>query len=163
MTITHVVGIDPGIIHTGVVRLIFNDLAMSIVVEHAAVVGPDAAAVQAFVRRQHGPAPHIFIERYMPRSHFNTDARMAQAQAEIKAALPRATTVLNTGVKKVVKKPLMELLKVWTFPTATNHQDLRAAARIALFGMLKSEPLNRLLADVVRDHIAGDDWHVALP
>jgi hypothetical protein len=74
--------------------------------------------------------------------------------------MPKATVVLNTGVKKIVKRPLMELLGVWSFATGTHHQDLRSAARIALYGMLKHEPLNRLLSDVVRDHLRGEDWDV---
>ena len=42
----------------------------------------------------------------------------------------------------------------------THHQDLRSAARIALLGMLRDEQMNRLLADVVRDHLAGETWTI---
>lgn len=56
----------------------------------------------------------------------------------------------------------MNLLGVWKFSTVTHHQDLRSAARIALFGMLKNEETNRLLADVVADHLKGSDWDVAV-
>jgi hypothetical protein len=64
------------------------------------------------------------------------------------------------GVKKVVKSPLMELLGVWDFRLKTHHQDLRSAARIALLGMLKDDHLNKLLTDVVADHLRGENWNV---
>jgi hypothetical protein len=54
----------------------------------------------------------------------------------------------------------MELLGVWKFHTVTNHQDLRSAARIALYGMVKSETLNKVLYSVVDDHLVGRAWRV---
>jgi len=68
--------------------------------------------------------------------------------------------LLNTGVKKVVRRQLMELVGVWSFPTVTHHQDLRSAARIGLLGMLKHAVMNQLLADVVADHLKGMTWQV---
>jgi hypothetical protein len=158
MNVTHVVGIDPGLVHTGVVRFVFSPGAKLLEVEHEAIVGPDAAATRRFAHQE--PEPTIFIEKYQPRSHFDSDAKMAKAIYDMKAAMPKATTVLNTGVKKVVRQPLMELLKVWSFPTTTNHQDLRSAARIALLGMLKQPSMNQLLSDLVRDHVQGVGWDV---
>ena len=159
MSVTHVVGVDPGLVHTGVVRMIFDPNKKVVEVHHKAIAGADASAVHRMALAL-GDTPHIFIEKYQPRSNLNTDTEMVKAVQELKRVLPNATILLNTGVKKVVKKPLMELLEVWSFPTVTNHQDLRSAARIALLGMLKSEPMNRLLSDVVRDHLAGESWHV---
>ena len=69
---------------------------------------------------------------------------MRAFEQELKRALPTAKLVDNTGAKKIVTRELMELLDVWKFPT-TNHQDLQAAARIALFGALKDTGLNRAL------------------
>jgi hypothetical protein len=74
--------------------------------------------------------------------------------------LRNAELVRNTGVKQVVPQELMQLLKVWTFSTATNHDDLRAAARIGLYGMAKVPALNHILADVVRALLDGDPWIV---
>lgn len=156
---THVIGVDPGLVHTGVVRLLFKPVARRIITEHEAVVGPDAQAVKDWIAKPHLPRPHTFVEGYKPRSNFNSDARMHQAVSDMKAAFS-STTVLNTGVKKIVRRPLMELLGVWSFTTVTNHQDLRSAARIALYGMLKQPALNRLIADVVHDHLNGETWHV---
>lgn len=167
MSVTHVVGIDPGLVHTGVVELIFNTDNKIISVTHEAVIGPNAQAVNDFITQPvvdpdlwGGGTPHIFIEKYQPRSHFSTDARMMQAVSEMKAGLPGSQVLLNTGVKKVVRRELMQLLGVWQFATTTHHQDLRAAARIALLGMLKDERMNTLLADVVRDHLEGRTWDV---
>lgn len=157
-------------VHTGVVRLVFLPDDHRIDVDHEAIAGPDALAISAWINdgpmylfggEQHTLAPpQVYVEKYRPRSHFDSDARMVDVQSRIKAALPDATLVLNTGVKKVVRRELMELFGVWQFATRTHHQDLRAAARIALFGMLKDEHLNRLVANVVRDHLDGRPWDV---
>lgn len=158
MSVTHVVGVDPGLVHTGVVRMMFSPALKTVEVQHLAVPGPDAAAVREFVYDE--PEPQTFIEKYQPRSHLNTDARMIEAVTAMRQALPGSAVLLNTGVKKVIHQKLMELLGVWRFTTTTHHQDLRSAARIALFGMVKDDELNTVLADVVRDHLAGRTWDV---
>lgn len=166
MSVTHVVGIDPGLVHTGVVRLVFDPAPQVIHVDHKAIVGPDATAVTMWAMgwrttpvQPYFTAPKIFIEGYRPRSAFNTDARMAEAVSKMRAAT-KGKVLDNTGVKKVVRRQLMELLGVWRFSTPTNHDDLRSAARIALLGMLKDEQMNHLLADIVRDHLNGQSWTV---
>lgn len=62
---------------------------------------------------------------------------------------PEVYALDNSGVKNMVSRALLELLHSWQFPTKSNHQDVRSAARIAILGMLKNEHLNRLLADIV--------------
>ena len=167
MSVTHVVGVDPGLVHTGVVSMLFDAAARTVHIQATVVTGPDGAEVWNAVDNGSYPGvkSRVYIEGYRPRSNLNSDKRMVEGVAEIKRVLQKerieTTVLLNTGVKKVVKKSLMELLEVWTFSTKTNHQDLRSAARIALLGMLKQEPTNRLLADVVRDHLRGSDWNVA--
>jgi hypothetical protein len=160
MSVTHVVGVDPGLVHTGVVQLCFRPERQHITISSHAVVGCKADEVQRIVTHAGLKPDAIFIEGYRPRSNLNSDKRMVEGVAEIRKAT-KGTVLLNTGVKKVVKKSLMELLGVWSFSTVTNHQDLRSAARIALLGMLKDEQMNRLLSDIVRDHLEGRDWHVA--
>lgn len=154
----HVVGVDPGLVHTGVVSLLFERAQRKLHVESVPIVGPDAGATQAFIEIA-GPPGSVFIEDYKPRSHFSTDARMTEAVRDMRAATG-GVVLNNTGVKKVVRQPLMELLGVWKFSTVTHHQDLRSAARIALLGMLKDPHMNRLLFDVVLDHIEGRTWRV---
>lgn len=156
MSVTHVAGIDPGLVHTGVVYMAFDHGQHIIEVDHEAVAGFDTTRIKQFLG---STRPHIFIEGYRPRSNLNSDKRMVEGVAKIRAATG-GIVLNNTGVKSVVKKPLMQLLGVWSFSTKTHHQDLRSAARIALLGMMKDEDMNRLLADIVRDHLAGSDWRV---
>lgn len=158
MSVTHVAGIDPGLVHTGVVLLTFDKKQRVLEVDHEAVVGPDAVRVKQFFG---ATRPDIYIEGYRTRSNFGTDTQMVQAVSDFRRALPGSVVLQNTGVKKVVRRPLMELLGVWSFPTVTHHQDLRSAARIALLGMLREDHTNRLLADVVCDHLKGRTWNVA--
>lgn len=160
MSVTHVVGIDPGLVHTGVIGLAFNPHTRSVLVRHEAVSGADTSAVQQWINHKMHCPHAIFIEKYQPRSHLNTDAAMTQAVTDMNRALPGSQVLLNTGVKKVVKRPLLELLGCWQFSTVTHHQDLRSAARIALLGMLKDELLNRVVADVVQAKLKGRPWNV---
>lgn len=163
MNSTHVIGVDPGLVHTGVVRLVFDRVNTTVTVEHKAIVGPNAYAAGQWIMRSNGhgvlPSPATFVEGYRPRSHFGSDERMVTAVSEFRKEL-NATVLLNHGVKKVVRQPLMELVGCWNFSTVTHHQDLRAAARIALFGMLKDDQLNRLLTDIVLAQLNGRPWRV---
>jgi hypothetical protein len=160
--ITHVIGVDPGLVHTGLVRMIFDRTTRSVTVTHTVVQGGQVSRAQAWCLRVPTTTakPSTFIEGYRPRSHYGTDTRMVEEVAMLRGALPNTTVLPNTGVKKVIKKDLMELLGVWKFSTVTHHQDLRSAARIALFGMVKDDEMNRVLADVVYDHTRGRTWSV---
>jgi hypothetical protein len=162
--LTHVVGVDPGIVDTGVVRMVFDPDEKLIMQEHRVFTGINGSPAPAnqvdhWILRADEPDPVTFVEGYRPRSHLATDARMMAAVQEYRS-LKGSTVLPNMGVKKVVRRPLMELLGVWKFSTVTHHQDLRSAARIALLGMMKDEQMNHLLADVVRDHLNGQTWQV---
>lgn len=158
MGVTHVVGVDPGLVHTGVVGLVFNPHTQVLLVQHEVILGPDAAAAAQW-QRSHAHSARVFIEGYKPRSHYDSDKRMVEAVAEFKREL-NGTVLLNHGVKKVVKQPLMELLGCWKFGTVTHHQDLRSAARIAVLGMLKDELLNKAVTRFLVDHLDGRPWRV---
>jgi hypothetical protein len=157
--VTHVVGVDPGLVHTGCVRLVFEPDTHLVLVETEVVLGPDAVRVRDWARPKAKTSPTIYIEDYRTRHHYAPDPEMVKAVAEMKK-VTAGVLLANTGVKKVVRQELMELLGVWRFSQTTHHQDLRAAARIALFGMLKHDTTNRLIADVVRDHLDGRTWQV---
>ncbi len=160
VTVTHdLVGIDPGIVHTGVVVMSFRTTSKTIAIDHVATAGTPASWVKQWLG-MYSDLDHIFIEAYRPRSHFDQDSRMGDAVRDLKAVLPRATVLDNTGVLRVVKRPLMEALGVWNFSTPTHHQDLRSAARIALLGAFKDETLNGVIADVIRDHINNNPWRI---
>jgi hypothetical protein len=165
MTKTMVVGVDPGLVHTGVVGLVFDPDKTEVRRYAVPVLGPDRAAVSlAIDKMQFGHKIRsadvfTFVEDYKPRSHYNTDSKMTKAVHDMRG-LPHAKVISNEGAKKIVKRKLMDLLHVWSFTQVTNHQDLRAAARIALLGMLKDDRLNELLTQVVHDHLAGETWNV---
>lgn len=157
----HIVGVDPGIVHTGVVRMRFSELQQKIEVTHFVLMGADGKLVKSWVNNAEELPTRIFVEDYRNRGNvYKTDTKMRDAVADIKHALPKAIVLDNTGSKQVVSKDLMELLGVWKFSTKTHHQDLRSAARIALFGMLKDNDLNRLLSDIVLAHLSGTPWEV---
>ncbi len=160
-TMTHVVGIDPGLVHTGVVSLLFRPESRSITRGFYVVDGPDTGEVKGWVDMVHPGVPKsVFIEKYVPRQRLNTDERMVKAEAAFRLALPNAVLVRNTGAKKIVSPQVMDMLNIWSFGVSTHHQDLRSAARILLYGMMKDQRLNELLADTVRDWLDGRPWTV---
>ena len=148
-----VVGVDPGLVHTGLVRLHFtsgdhNTLDITSQVIQGINVDEISAGTEG--------AAWVFVEAYRPRSAFQQDQRMVEGIGQIRTALPKARILNNTGVKKVVTKKLLDELDLWTFSTVTHHQDLRSAARIALLGMLKQDDLNALLTEVLWSRLAKD-------
>lgn len=152
-----IVGVDPGLVHTGVVTFVFRPEDRTFTHFEDVVSGLDVGRVEEIVTLDHPAA--VFIEAYRPRSHYDNDARMGAAVNDLKRVLPNATALDNTGVKQVVSRELMELLGVWKFRTSTNHQDLRSAARIAIYGMLKDTEWNALLAQIVIDALDGNHWN----
>lgn len=156
----HIVGVDPGLVHTGAVRFQFFPTERRVEIDHAVFSGTRTAPVRDWVLDgAYRIRPRVYVEGYRPRSHLATDQKMVTAVSEIGKATG-GKVLLNQGVKKVITPELMKLLNVWLFSTPTHHQDLRAAARIALFGMVKDERLNQVLADLVRDHLNSNDWQV---
>jgi hypothetical protein len=160
-----VIGVDPGVVHTGVVMLDFNLEHKALTVDHRVVDGTDAAATAEAVRdmtkiRGRFTTLDIFIEEYRPRSGFGVDQQMMVANAEFRTAL-QGKLLRNMGVKKVVTRELLELLEAWHFSTTTHHQDLRSAARIAVLGMLLDPALNNVLYLFTTDTIDGRTWNVS--
>ena len=147
---TVIIGIDPGLVNTGVVVM---DIEDDCLVTPIVIGGTDSHALQALEYISEIidlKAAHIFIEAYRPRGNtYGTDAKMRDLMADFRKAFPEATVVDNTGMKQVVREPLMKKLKVWTFKEKTHHQDLRSAARIGIYGALKDPVLNQELFDFV--------------
>lgn len=157
MAITTVIGIDPGLVHTGVVRLEIDTGARTLSIMALPVVnsgGPDAHTIEvlkaAYQTTGGRAVTMIFIEAYRPRgNNYGTDAPMRELMASLTSGLPSPKKVIdNTGSRRVIKPALLKLLGLNEFPT-THHQDLEAAARILVYGMLKDPDLNELIADVV--------------
>lgn len=158
-----VVGVDPGLVHTGIVVFDFDIPVRELTVSHAVVDGLDAvaarAAVEALTPDEFYPTLVTYIEQYRPRSGFGVDERMVQANSDFRLRLG-GYLLRNTGVKKVVTQELMELCHCWKFPSKTHHQDLRSAARIALLGMMLDATLNKVLFTFTTDMQDGRTWNV---
>lgn len=162
-----VIGIDPGLIDTGLVSLTFSRITRGIWVHYAVesrAKAPEIAENVRLLRAAHwSPEYHLFIEGYRPRSNFNTDVKMLELITQLKAEMPAAKVINNTGIKKVVKPKLLEFLKIDSFPLTTNHGDLVSAGRILVLGMLKDPELNKLLTFVFTDLYEGHPWTVVKP
>jgi hypothetical protein len=158
-----VIGVDPGIVHTGAVMLDFNVGQRELTVDHRVIDGLDPITTrgEVAIMASHKlfPTLDIFIEWYRPRSGFSVDERMVQANATFRQELG-GKLLRNTGVKKVVTQEILEMLHCWKFSTTTHHQDLRSAARIAVLGMLQDDVLNQVLFTFITDNIDGRDWNV---
>lgn len=161
---TRIVGIDPGLVHTGVVEFTFIPDERLVFVKPTVVPGTSAqAAIDAVVpigSLLTDVAGAVFIEAYTPRSHFESDGRMVVLVKDIHRYIPKSEVIPNTGVKKVITPALLGALNCWTFSTKTHHQDLRSAALIGLYGMVKHPNFNQVLAEFLRDHIDGNPWKV---
>ena len=139
----------------------FDDTNRMISVSPSVFDGVDFNMLDSVAESVMREAPdRVFIEGYRSRSNFAHDAKMITAVQTLKRLIPGSTVLDNMGVKKIITPDLMKVLGVWTFTLQTNHQDLRSAARIALFGMVKEDEYNTLLAKIITDHINGNPWIV---
>lgn len=157
------IGVDPGLVTTGLVMLDIDEKAKRLRVWATAIEGTDSHAAQVadWVGDLGGEPYRMVIESYRPRGNsFTTDPKMQKLLLEFKLTFPKALVLDNTGMKSVVKPALMQLLHVWNFSQKSHHQDLRSAARIALYGALKDDDLNPLMTDVVTSLIDNTGWEV---
>lgn len=151
------IGVDPGLVHNGVVALHFDTRARSLEVEHEVVDGlwtaeddefdPRATAVgvQKAVARMTRDNSLVFGELYRDRgSVFSTHGKMRSLERDLKGAMPYLKWMDNSGVKKIVTTELLDALKCGTFPS-THHRDLESAARIGIYGGLKLEEWNSVM------------------
>jgi hypothetical protein len=152
---TQVYGLDPGLVDTGLVRLVFDRTNKHLTVTGTVITGATAEDVAALL-----DGGLVFVEKYRPRQRLNTDTRMVQLEQDLRRAIPHAQFHQNMGIKRVITQDLMELLDVWHWKQTTHHQDLRSAARIALLGMTKEWETNSLLAAIVEAHISGRPWSI---
>ena len=150
-------GVDPGIVHTGVVTFRFSEKDRRFAIDSEVIAGLDVLALTRLLNAVAVTGP-IFVEAYRPRSHFYTDQQMVEAMGQIRQINSRIKVISNNGVKKIVKPELMHRLNVWTFRQRTHHDDLRSAARIGLLGALKEEGLNLLLTNFIIDNQEGRLW-----
>lgn len=165
---TSIIGIDPGIVHTGCVGLLFDGGTRTIDVTAELVLGVDVTKVRQWTERQ-PKAAAIFIEDYNPGNFGRTDKKMSEALGRLKAEFPPAhgpyvvKYVDNAGINTLVPAAVQRLLGVHTFPITTHHNDLNSAGKIAALGMLQDKSqhsLRLLLSQVVADELRGQPWSV---
>ena len=149
-----IVGIDPGLVHTGLVHMMLDTEANTLSHTEVLYDGMPEEEIADYVRGLPALA-HVYMEAYRTRSAWNSDPEMQAGIARIKKTAPRVEIVTNMGVKKVVTNELMKLLGVYTFSQKSHHQDLRSAARIGLMGALKVEPFNRALYKIATKKLEG--------
>lgn len=159
LNITHTLGIDPGLVHTGVVSALWQPELRQLSLAHTVLNGYDPDGLDAHLDKVSWLKPVVFIEDYRIRSGFRENKRMAELVRDYRNRT-HGKALDNMGVKKVVKRQLMETLGMWKWATPTHHDDLRSAARIMLLGMLKDDGLNALVSRAVRDHLDGLTWSV---
>ena len=146
------IGIDPGLVNTGVVALrIYRDTCTVIniprVIRHES--NDHVKEVVDFLNTLDEIYPdstkHIWIESYRERgTNYTTNTPMRELLARFKKALPKAIILDNTGIKKVVTDSQLTILGLKNFET-THHRDLESAARILVYGMLKNKKFNQVL------------------
>ena len=160
-------GVDPGLVDTGIVQISFDTDTQRWYVNHTVFKGVvdtqrkrriPSAEIADYLNAEVPSHAAIYIEAYRPRSHYQNDAEMGRAINDLKARVRKAKSLDNTGMKKIVKPALMQRLNVWTFSTKTHHNDLRSAAMIALYGMLKDEVGNSVLFQFLCDELADRPW-----
>lgn len=157
MSVT-IVGVDPGLVHTGAVRVSFDQENRSIARECEVFEGLAVEFVAEWVNTTENRL--VVVEKYRPRLKLGPDPMMLSAEQALKQLVPKAVLLENMGVRKIVPPGLMQALGLWDFPIRTHHQDLRSAARIMLKGMVREHDLNSLIADVVVAHLSGKDWEI---
>ena len=150
-------GIDPGLVHTAVVTLevdpfvkrwgtsfrVFDGLGDDVVEE-----------IKQHTRRDTA----VFVEEYKPRSHFSQDNEMVSGVSRLNKAIHKAQVISNTGVKKVVRRKVMDYFDLWNWPQVTHHQDLRSAGYILLYGMYKEPEFNQLIYNILADEFVRQPW-----
>jgi len=164
---TSIIGIDPGIVDTGLVRMSFYSKLRYVAVDTLVVrdlrqvdqLNHIPEWVNYSTKKSGRRDPRfVFIEKYVPRPGMGTNEKMTDLEKMLRDVLPTAKLVRNTGAKQVVTRELMELFGVWKFKQSTHHQDLRSAARIGLFGALKDPELNEIISLAVKDALDGNPW-----
>lgn len=150
-------GIDPGLVHTAVVTLEINryDMRWGTSFRVFDGLGDDVVEeIKQHTRRDTA----VFVEEYKPRSHFSQDNEMVSGVSRLNKAIHKAQVISNTGVKKVVRRKVMDYFDLWNWPQVTHHQDLRSAAYILLYGMYKEPEFNQLIYKILADEFDGRPW-----
>lgn len=163
------IGIDPGVKDTGVVELVLYPEAQQFGVRYHVYSGAVLGSKQEIrtdpeVLRHMKQSIAVFngetligVEGYRPRGkNSDLDRKMTVLVNDIHVALD-ATVVDNTGIRQVVSTDLLKCLHMSRFP-ATNHADLKSAARVAVMMGLKDPEINYALVELCLGYLDGEPW-----
>lgn len=165
MTNITLVGVDPGLVHTGVSCLTLYPKNNMYEVETFALdsnEGPVHVAVENIIdhlSRYKGNEPYIVVEKWRERGTITNEGQaMRKLESELRSVLPKDTVFLeNMGAKRLVSNKLLDLFGLYKVQ-ATHHQDIQAAARIMLLGAIKNDLFNGTIYRFVTDALDGNPW-----
>lgn len=175
MTIV-LIGVDPGIVDTGLVALELDRERKSLTV-HSRVWSNVTVRDKNTIRvvpefldsideeiSKYNHTRYTYVEGYRNRGRNPyQDQNMTVLVQAIHKRLTTSKVVDNTGVKKVVKEPLLLLFRagqLWT--QRTHHSDLTSAMRIALKGAIEDKQLNGLIAEFAIDNLENRPWDATI-
>ena len=168
MSKAYILGVDPGIVDTGVVWVSLDEeekklgsgakVWRNVTTQVKNIITVDESFLEEF-RVFVGASRPVFIEGYRNRGRNpKQDQAMTTLVQAIHRTVPGSVIVDNTGVKNVVTEATLALLGLATWSVPTNHSDLKSAARIALKGAYQDPELNRLVASAVLAALEGEPW-----
>lgn len=170
-------GIDPGIVDTGMVSMVFDFSAKTLTNTgrtwtgvatrrgHSLHVSP--VFLTQILKVTEGDNPkkgdysrYTYIEGFRNRGRdSHQDQTMTVLVQSIQRQLAGSRVIDNTGIRKVVTRDLLQLFEVSRWPR-TNHSDLLSASRVALKGALEDPELNQLIASVVMEQHERETWEI---
>lgn len=163
------IGIDPGVVDTALVRVTLDSDKRSLEREWKVWTKVSNFENEAFKIKQEvlndmqyytaitEDNTLIAIEGYRPRGkNVRQDQQMTTLVQSIHRAVKGSTVVDNTGVRNVVKPALLRMFD-FQFPR-THHGDLESALRIALKLGLKDDAINSLICDFVAAQLKDKPW-----
>lgn len=142
------VGIDPGIVDTGVVWLDIYPSRRGFHSGGFAVKGMGEEAVEEILRKLPDLAAtsHFYVEKFRPRSHFAHDDKMVTGCRDLARAFD-GKLIDNSGIKKIITPSQLQMFEIDGPWPSTHHGDILSAARILLLGAFKDPELNEIFYD----------------
>ena len=100
MSIITLIGVDPGVVHSGVVQIQLDTVRQHVGVRQQLIDGPDALAIYQAVTDYLTVDNYVLsIEKYEDRGTvFDTHAPMRKVEMELVKLLPEAQVLSNTGI-----------------------------------------------------------------
>lgn len=150
---TAIIGVDPGLRTTGLVKLVPpHQISDTLEITSLAIDHPkEASNIYRVTKIVEGiytllrtdPDAVIVVEDFRLRPGVKTSSSMIEIITLIRSMCRAEGYNLyllnNMGSKKVIPEATLRLLELSSWKTPTHHDDLKAAARIALFNIVKQK------------------------